>query len=197
MPNTCEELSNPVTGQRIIIREPAAQSNGECLTLESVWSRPMRKPPLHYHPCQDEHFRVLEGELVVTLDGSERTLRTGETLIIPAGEPHEMSPVGPGQARALWETRPALRSEEMMRSAFALAEDGKVDRHGLPRPLQLVAIGHEYSPEIRLARPPWRIQRRILATLAPLARLCGFRPIYKRKGPPPGGEATLPQRGDH
>ncbi len=181
MEDACEELTNPVTGQRIIIREPAARSGGECLTLESVWTRPMRNPPLHYHPFQEEHFRVLEGELAVSHGAQKRTLKTGDTLVVPAGEPHEMAPVGAGPARALWETRPALRSEEMMRTAFALAEDGKVDRHGLPRALQLVAIGHEYSPEIRLTRPPWRIQRHLLAALAPLARLCGYRATYERK----------------
>jgi mannose-6-phosphate isomerase-like protein (cupin superfamily) len=170
-----------MTGQRIIIRETAAATGGERLTLESVWAKPMRKPPLHYHPNQEERFHVLEGELSVTVGGRERTLRTGDTLTIPAGEPHEMSPGGPGQARATWETRPALRSEQMMRTAFALAEDGKVDRHGLPRALRLIAIGHEFSPEIRLTRPPWRVQRHILAILAPLARLCGYRAVYESR----------------
>jgi mannose-6-phosphate isomerase-like protein (cupin superfamily) len=181
MADDCEELSNPITGQSITIRETAAATNGECLTLESVWAKPMRKPPLHYHPNQEERFRVLEGELAVTVGGHERTLRTGDTLTIAAGEPHEMSPAGPGQARATWQTRPALRTEEMMRTAFGLAEDGKVDRHGLPRALRLVAIGHEYSPEIRLTRPPWRIQRRILAMLAPLARVCGYDAVYESR----------------
>jgi mannose-6-phosphate isomerase-like protein (cupin superfamily) len=191
MPDACEELSNPATGQTIIIRETAADSGGECLTLESVWSRPIRKPPLHYHPGQEEHFRVIEGELAVTLGASARILGTGEELVIPAGEPHEMSPVDPGPVRALWETRPALRSEQMMRTAFALAEDGKVDRHGLPRFLRLVAIGHEYSSEIRLTRPPWKIQRHILAVLAPLARLCGYGANYERKVAPRSVAAPL------
>lgn len=181
MPNACEELSNPVTGQSIIIRETAADTGGERLTLESVWAKPMRKPPLHYHPEQEERFHVLEGELAVTVGGLERTLRTGDTLTIPAGKPHEMRPAGRRQARASWETRPALRTEQMMRTAFALAEDGKVDRHGLPRALRLVAIGHEFSPEIRLTRPPWWIQRYILAVLAPLARLCGYRAVYESR----------------
>jgi mannose-6-phosphate isomerase-like protein (cupin superfamily) len=181
MPDLCEQLFNPVTGQSIIIRKTAAETGGQCLTLESVWAGPTRKPPLHYHPSQEERFRVLEGELAVTVGGTARTLRAGDTLTIAAGEPHEMSPAGVGQARAVWETRPALRSEEMMRTVFALAEDGKVDRHGLPRALRLVAIGHEYSQEIRLNRPPWPIQRRILAILAPLARVWGCHAVYQRR----------------
>jgi len=44
-------------------------------------------PPRHHHP-DEELVEVLEGELVLTLDGADRTLAAGGTLLIPPGAPH-------------------------------------------------------------------------------------------------------------
>jgi len=41
----------------------------------------------HTHD-QDEFVYILEGELVVEIDGREESLRQGESILIPAGRPH-------------------------------------------------------------------------------------------------------------
>ena len=55
--------------------------------------------PLHTHPA-DETLVVLEGELVLHLDGTEHTVRTGGLAIAPAGVPHAFL-VSAGPARML------------------------------------------------------------------------------------------------
>ena len=55
--------------------------------------------PLHTHPA-DETLIVLEGELVLHLDGVEQTVRAGGLAIAPAGVPHAFL-VSAGPARML------------------------------------------------------------------------------------------------
>src|SRR6266496_2736118 len=44
--------------------------------------------PLHRHPAADETFYMLEGEIVLHVDGEQRQLRAGGIAVIPRGIPH-------------------------------------------------------------------------------------------------------------
>ena len=44
--------------------------------------------PLHRHPAADETFYMLEGEIVLHVDGEERQLGAGGIAVIPRGIPH-------------------------------------------------------------------------------------------------------------
>jgi quercetin dioxygenase-like cupin family protein len=44
--------------------------------------------PLHRHPDADETFYMLEGEVLLHIDGEQRPLQTGGIAIIPRGIPH-------------------------------------------------------------------------------------------------------------
>jgi quercetin dioxygenase-like cupin family protein len=55
---------------------------------------------------------VLEGELRVSIDGSERLLKRGDVLDIPCGTAHTMAAATSDGARAMWQIRPALRTEQ-------------------------------------------------------------------------------------
>jgi len=49
--------------------------------------------PLHRHPDADETFYMLEGEIVLHVDGEERQLRDGDIAVIPgASRTHSTSP---------------------------------------------------------------------------------------------------------
>jgi hypothetical protein len=63
----------------------------------------------------------------------------------------------------------------MILNAFGLAQDGKVDRRGMPNFLQLVVFACEFSDVVRFTRPPCLIQRGLFALVAPFARLVGYR----------------------
>jgi len=47
-------------------------------------------PPLHRHNFE-ELFSMLEGEAVFTFRGEKRTVRTGETINVPADAPHHFT----------------------------------------------------------------------------------------------------------
>ena len=86
-----DTIENPVSGQQLIFRKTAGDTGGELLEVESIYTKPSpSRPPLHYHPRQEERFEVLSGELQTLIDGEERTLTEGEDLVIPPRIPHGM-----------------------------------------------------------------------------------------------------------
>jgi quercetin dioxygenase-like cupin family protein len=100
-----EVLKNPVTGQTLASRRTTAETDGGLLEVESSWRPDSVEPVEHYHPRQEERFEVLAGSLGVRIEGEEQTLRTGETLVVPAGTTHAMWNAGDEEARAIWQTR--------------------------------------------------------------------------------------------
>jgi mannose-6-phosphate isomerase-like protein (cupin superfamily) len=153
MASAGDVLENPFTGQNLTFRRTAADTGGELLEIESAWTEPGQEPPEHYHPRQEEHFEVLEGELRARIDGTELRVRAGETLDVPARTPHSMWNPGPAPARALWQTRPALRTEAFFELVWGLAQAAKTNAEGSPTADEAAAMMREYEDEFRLGRP--------------------------------------------
>ena len=178
MARSGEVLENPVTGQRIIFEQTSIDTDGTLLEVESVYTKPTpSKPPVHYHPAQEETFEVLGGKLCVTIDGQQRTLKEGETLVVPKGTPHTMWADSAG-VRVNWQTRPALKTETFFETIYSLAQDGKTNSKGAPNLLQYAVIARSSAEEFRLTSPPWPVQRVLFAILAPIGKLLGHRPTY-------------------
>jgi mannose-6-phosphate isomerase-like protein (cupin superfamily) len=100
------------------------QSAPDVLEVEASYGPGGKPPPAHYHPAQDEHFEVLEGTLRAKVGGDERDLAPGAVLDIPQGTPHQMWNPGEQRARVIWQTRPALRTEDWFRSIDGLLREG-------------------------------------------------------------------------
>jgi mannose-6-phosphate isomerase-like protein (cupin superfamily) len=145
-------LQNPFTGQTLTFRQTAADTGGELLEVESNWESGGQEPPEHYHPHQEEHFEVLEGELRARVGEVDRTVRAGDTLDVPAGTPHSMWNPGPGRARAIWQTRPALKTEAFFEMVWGLAQ-ASANGEETPGPDEAAARFAEYAAEFRLGRP--------------------------------------------
>lgn len=121
-------------------------SGPEVLELESTWSTGGKPPPTHWHPRQRERFEVLAGELTVVVGGDPaRVLRAGDTIEIPPRTAHRMWNAGSETARATWRVSPALRTEEMFRSA----ERGR-------SPLRALKLLWTFRHEYRLGKPRGR-----------------------------------------
>src|SRR5262245_12335084 len=63
------------------------QSAGGLCLIEHAASRGKRTP-LHLHPDHDEAGYVIEGELLLHIDGVEHTAGPGTIVWIPRGTPH-------------------------------------------------------------------------------------------------------------
>jgi quercetin dioxygenase-like cupin family protein len=173
-PPAAEEFANPVTRQRIRIRRAPGASAVGVLEMESSWPVGGAEPPEHLHPRQEERFTVLWGTLRVRLGGETRDFGPGQQFCVPAGTPHAMWNAGDTETRVLWRVAPALRTERLMRTLFALAAQGKTDGRGVPRPLQAAVTLARYREELRLTIPG-PAQALLYGVLAPIGRLLGVR----------------------
>jgi quercetin dioxygenase-like cupin family protein len=175
MKQTCAEILNPRTGQRMRFLQTAADTDGALLQIESV-NPPTGVPePEHIHPHQESRAAVINGTLRFSVDGEDRRLGPSDTITIPAGTPHYFVNDGDEDAVCIQEFRPALRSADFFTTLFELAERGKLDKRGMPSLLTLALLGPMYANEVRATSPPWPVQRAAFAVLAPIARLRGIR----------------------
>src|SRR5690348_15372343 len=108
MAHTGEEIVNPRTGQRMLFRQTATDTNGKLLQVETV--NPAHRPaePEPIHPEQVSSAEVLAGTLWFNIAGEVRRVPAGEKIVIPAGVPHYFWNEGDEDARAIQELRPAL-----------------------------------------------------------------------------------------
>jgi mannose-6-phosphate isomerase-like protein (cupin superfamily) len=153
-----------------------AETNGELLELEATYEPGSVEPLEHFHPSQEEHFEIIDGTMQARVDGGPRTLTRGDQLDIPARTVHAMWNGGSEPARVLWQTRPALRTEEFLGLVARLAEQGKLTSAGARDPLLGAAVMNEYRAEFRPTKPPAAVQAVAFPPLAAVARVLGRRP---------------------
>ena len=187
MARSGDVLHHPVTGERLVWRRVAGDTNGALLEGD------MFSPPggfiaaEHIHPRQEERFEVLAGTLTLRVDGREQTVSAGGIASILAGQRHVWWNAGPDEVHIRAKITPALRTEVFFETLFGLAADGKTNRKGLPNPLQLAVLMRDYQDELRLAGLPFGIQRAVFGPLAILGRLLGYRGRYARYSARPEG----------
>ena len=109
--------------------------------------------------------------------------RAGDTVVVPPGVVHRFENAGEEPAHVLVEVRPALRMEQLFETATALAREGRTNRKGLPKPLELALFVREFEREVRAPFPPAGVVRAIMAPLVWLAARRGFDERYRRPAP--------------
>ena len=156
-------LTHAVTGVELRLVKRSADTNGELLEMLATYPAGSAPPPPHFHPEQHEHFEILEGSVRAEVNGEVRTLHAGETLDVPPKVIHTFSNPGSSPAKVLWQTRPALRTEEFFTELFGLAR--------MPGLLDLAGLLPRYSREIRVVKPTPIVQRLLFGVLRPIARM--------------------------
>src|SRR3712207_4989336 len=71
----------------LTFKATSAEPGGAFVLLEML-SRRGKTTPLHRHPNEDESFYVLDGELLLHMDGDELTAGPGAFVSIPRGTVH-------------------------------------------------------------------------------------------------------------
>ncbi|MBI1884739.1 MAG: cupin domain-containing protein [Chloroflexi bacterium] len=176
MADAGDALENPVTAERVVFRKRGGETSGELLQFDLFMKPHSVAMPEHVHPRQEERIEVVSGTVRFRLGGKEEGLSASQTVVLPPGIPHTVWNGGGDEAHVLVEARPALKTETAIETVFGLARDGKVNKRGLPNPLQGALLAREY--ETFFAWPPVPVQRLVLAALAPIARRLGYRARY-------------------
>ncbi len=176
-------IDNPVSGERIVFNRTAADTDGEYLEIELHLAPDGQVPGMHVHPEQEERFEVLEGRMRFRMGLRTIDAGPGDEVTVPAGKAHKFTNAGDETAVARVTVTPALEMERLFETAAELAEDGRVLKSGLPKPLDLALFGREFRREVRGPFSPGWVQRASLAPLAALARMRGHDRRYVRPRP--------------
>ena len=169
-----DTIENPITGERLLFLETSHETNGEYVRLECTVEPNGFVAAAHVHPHQSERFEIRSGTLAFVRDGEEIVAGAGETVIVPSGSCHKFWNAGADEAVFVGEVRPALRFERLLETMFALANDGKTNRRGMPNPFRLAVIANAHFDDVRLPFPPAWLQKAALAVGAPCGRLLGY-----------------------
>jgi quercetin dioxygenase-like cupin family protein len=180
---TGQSLRNSVTGETLVFRTTSADTNGERVVVETFVEPNGAVAAAHVHPEQEELFEILAGELQFRVGKNTIVAKPGDRVLVPAGTAHRFENIGDKTAHFVCEVSPALGFEQLIETMFSLAEDGKVNKKGMPNPLRLAVIARHHFGDVRLPFPPAWLQRLGLAFGAPLGRLLGYTPTYEPATP--------------
>ena len=173
-------IENPITKQRITFLKTARETSGELLRFE-VRMAPGGFIHKHMHPNQQERVEVVSGTLRFRIRGRERSLASGETLVVNPGEAHEVRNESGTDAIFVVEARPALKTETGLEIIFGLAKDGMTNQTGRPKNvLQRGLIAYDCMNEVALSGVPLVMQKAVVAPVAALGHLLGYRSRYSR-----------------
>lgn len=172
MTATGETLGLP-GGASFVIRKGAAETGGERVELEITLPPDASGPPPHFHPRQEEQWRVLAGTLEVQVDGNWQTLRAGESASVRAGRVHTLRNRTNQDVRFLDVHIPALDFQDYMEDLHRLTAAGKITSLRSPRSLIYLATVLREHRTTQLTAS--RLQRIAESTLARLGKLLGMR----------------------
>ncbi len=122
-------VEDPVLKQRLGFRP---SDDGQTMIVE-MWVEPGGGVPPHVHPAMEERFEVLEGELSFLSGRKWQTATAGERVVVPARTRHAYRNSGTQPAHGLCHASPPQSLEEFLTEAAAMASEGKLTRHGLPK----------------------------------------------------------------
>jgi mannose-6-phosphate isomerase-like protein (cupin superfamily) len=173
MAHSGQIIENPLTGERITFLQTAADTGGELLAFELELAPDGHVPGMHVHPLQEERFEVLQGAMRFRKGHERISARAGDVVVVPPGVPHRFANGGVRVAVVHVEVRPALRMEQLLETAVALAENGRTNRKGMPKPLDMALFVREFEAEVHGPYAPRWAQRAALTPLGWLARVFG------------------------
>ena len=131
------------------IKATAAETDGSLFMFEDVMAQ-NKVTPLHLHPDEEEAIYVIEGELVVHVDGTNHHVETGGLCVAPRGVPHALLVTSP-TARVLVTLAPG-RAEAFYRGASEPAT-ADTDASG-PVDFDRLQLSAERNGGIEILGPP-------------------------------------------
>lgn len=161
------------TGEKFVFLKRPRDTKGEVFAIEffvrefaQVAARP------HIHATAEERVEVIAGTARMRVGREEQSVGSGETVVIPAGMVHSLQRQGEEFLHFRMQMRPPMKTDTMFETLIGLHRDGK----SLTNPLQAVVIAREH--DTYLGGPPIWLQKPLIALLAAIGRLLGYRARY-------------------
>lgn len=158
-----------IFGLEATVTSPSAAADGAYVEMD-VAAEPGSGTLIHYHPEQEETYRVLEGTLEVFCDGQWHAVPAGESLKVPQGAVHGFRNASETPVRFLNVHRPALAFQEHLETLDRLIRAGKIRGTKDPRSLIYMSMSAvEHRPDVAVKPPQW-----VVRGLAFIGRRLGY-----------------------
>jgi mannose-6-phosphate isomerase-like protein (cupin superfamily) len=131
----------------------------------------------HIHPQADETFIVRSGRLKVVIHGEIHMVNERESVTIRRGVPHYFVNGHKGETEFSVIFDPPQQQRGFFANFAAMTERRQrwFSARGKPHLLLMALVLHRYRDHLYVAGQPVWLQKLIFATLAPVARLFGYR----------------------
>ncbi len=179
MPTKGQILTDKFTGDQFEFIETGQDTNGERVTLKVTLKSKGQTIDDHIHILQDETFKILSGKMTYFLDGKKHVINAGEEVTLPKDVPHNHYNMDDEPAVYIQTISPAIDVDYFIENLVGMINDGKVKEGQLPFLQAMVTLKYLESPSL-LATMPRGLQKGLASLLAPIARLLGYRAIYKQ-----------------
>ncbi len=168
----------PRTGEKFVFLKRPRDTNGELFEIEFFvrdFALVAARPHIH---TNTERVEVIAGRARMRKGREELSLGPGEMVVIPAGVVHSIRREGEEFLHFRLQFRPPMKVETMFETVIGLHRDGKNFRH----PLLAAVLAREH--DTYLGGPPIRLQKPLIAVLAAVGRLFGYRARYEKYSGP-------------
>ena len=142
------------SGETIAFRATSADTDGAYLEIDLYLTPDGHVPGTHVHPAQEERFEILEGTMKFKLGFKTIVAGEGDVVVVPAGSRHRFVKRRGRRRPRSRDGPPALDMEDLFGTTVALAEAGRTNRKGMPKPLDLALVVERFEDEVRAPFPP-------------------------------------------
>lgn len=165
MPNV--DIRKAFNSEVMLINDEADAENGLCLVKAGADG-----PPIHKHPLQVEHFKVVSGYLEVYKKDKWVKLSPGQTLKIPKDTAHTFRSRDSKDCIFEYRVSPKGTFSEMLQTFASLMRQNKItSTKDIKSLIYLSMTFKKYKKDIVSVEPP----QVIIEAMAGIGKLLGFR----------------------
>jgi quercetin dioxygenase-like cupin family protein len=133
-------FENSIIKDRVMLVELSNETGG-AYTLIEVELQPGSGNHFHYHTRLAKKFTAIKGELVLVMGRQQLRLQAGESVMVPADRLHRFyNPSDKPITFQIKLTPGHERFEHGLAITYGLAEDGKLNKKGIPKNLDQMAL---------------------------------------------------------
>jgi quercetin dioxygenase-like cupin family protein len=163
---------------RIVFRRTAQETERSLLEFDFFLAGRGVIAEEHLHPVQHERFEVIAGQVKGLVAGRARTAGPGDEVTVPPGVRHAWWNAGDETAHLRVQFRPALATETLFETFFALARSGRTDERGVPNLFWVAVLLTAHPNEMYPAFIPVPLLKALFTLTAPIGRALGYRADY-------------------
>jgi quercetin dioxygenase-like cupin family protein len=158
------QTHDPVHGARY-----SFEADGDNLIVDT-WLEPGGGLPPHFHPHQEEHWSVVEGEVRFQLGSDKRVLRPEDgAVVVRPGTKHGLTSSTDREAHLRCHVIPARGLQSFLEESAAAAREGLFMRGGIPKSLRgarwAARFLKQYRDDVVVTFPPRFVQSAMIALL--------------------------------